>query len=109
MHGSRILVFVVAWWHGPLLVNFLVFSPLELLNNGTNHDVEVHIPEVPLTPYDDKEDVGTISTSETDAIYIICLKTILHGGIHSMNHTYHTCIRILERFNHSRKKNILKE
>ena len=81
MHGSRILVFVVAWWHGPFFVNFLVFSPLELLKNGTNHDAEVHIPEVPLTPYDDKEDVGTISTSETDAIYIICLKTILHGGI----------------------------
>ena len=55
--------FVVAWWHGPLLVYLLVFSPLELLENGTNQD-EVHIPEVPLTPYDDEEDAGIISTSE---------------------------------------------
>ena len=76
MHGSRILVFVVAWWHGPFLVNFLVFSPLELLKNGTNHDAKVHIPKVPLSPFDDKEDAGTISTFEIDAVFIICLKTI---------------------------------
>ena len=48
-------------------LNLFVFSPLELLENGTNHD-EVHIPEVPLTPYDDEEDAGIISTSGTGAV-----------------------------------------
>ena len=41
--------------------------PLELLENGTNHD-EMHIPEVPLTPYDDEEDAKIISTSGMDAV-----------------------------------------
>ena len=62
--------FVVARWHGPLLVNLLVFSPLELLKNGTNHDDEMHIPKVPLTSYDDEEDTRIISTSETSPVYI---------------------------------------
>ena len=50
-------------------------------NRNRTGPIALHIHEVSLTPYNDKEDVGTIFTSKTDVVYIIYLKIIVHGGV----------------------------
>ena len=53
--------------------------------------------------------VSTINWVRSNKLSKLVLIIFMYISHHSMNHTYHTCIRICKWFNHSRKKNTLKE